>query len=201
MNSIQRQLGVMKELSQMVRDHVFRTVLKKAPKERIKEMLKTVNCNKSVETFRDGPEFGFYDLLDLVDATGIDIGISIRMRNGEEVTFYPGHNFGKTGGKNGTPREKLAARKPFEYETPAYDYSTQHGHGGVGSLAHHRRRALAVGCGGLYTQDDDDDSGIGVGFGPQLARRAAPEAAQRSTSSEDKEPEIANTAVNDCDDS
>jgi hypothetical protein len=127
----------MKELSQMVRDHVFRTVLKKAPPERIEEMLKTVKCHKSVEVFRDGAEFGFYDLLDLVDAAGIDIGLTIRVRNGEEITFYPGHNFGGTGGKNGTPREKRVAKKPYEpyvaapYVAPQHDYRAGRGRNGV----------------------------------------------------------------------
>ncbi len=120
MSAFQRQAGIMKELSQMVRDHIFRTVLRKAPKERIEEMLRSVKCHKSVEIFRDGVDFTFYDLLDLVDAAGIDIGLTIRIRDGEEVTFYPGHNFGETGGKNGTPREKRAAKKPFE--THVYDY-------------------------------------------------------------------------------
>jgi hypothetical protein len=137
MSAFQRQSGIMKELSQMVRDYVFRTVLKKAPKERIEEMLKTVKCHKSVEVFRDGSEFGFYDLLDLVDAAGIDIGLTIRVRDGEEITFYPGHNFGGTGGKNGTPQEKRAAKKPYEpyvaptYVAPQHDYRAGRGRNGV----------------------------------------------------------------------
>lgn len=150
----------------MVRDHIFRTVLKKAPKERIEEMLRSIKCHKSVEVIRGGADFSFYDLLDLVDAAGIDIGLTIRTRDGEEVTFYPGQNFGETGGKNGTPREKRAARKPYD-PTPTYDYRAQNrmaaqfgAHGSesqlpmVNHLAQH---------GGLYAQDDDDEP-----IGPKL---------------------------------
>ncbi len=143
----------------MVRDHIFRTVLKKAPKERIEEMLRSIKCHKSAASFRDGVDFSFYDLLDLVDAAGIDIGLTIRTRDGEEVTFYPGQNFGETGGKNGTPHEKRAARKPYEH-TATHDYRYQN------QLAATRARNAGsqlpmmnrfAHSGGLYAQDDDDE--------------------------------------------
>jgi len=179
MSAFQRQSGIMKEVSQMVRDYVFQTALKKAPKERIEEMLKTVKCHKSVEVFRNGTEFSFYDLLDLVDAAGIDIGITVRMRDGEEVTFYPGHNFGKTGGKNGTPREKRVAKKPYEAYTPNHDYRANRGHvTGAANPAWNRNaagRQVAGRTGGLYAQDDDNDGvdllghmdGYGQRIGPK----------------------------------
>lgn len=182
MSAFQRQGAIMKEISQMVRDHIFRTVLKKAPKERIAEMLRVVNCHKSVETFRDGPEFSFYDLLDLVDAAGIDIGFTIRMRDGEEVTFYPGHNFGKTGGKNGTPHENRVAKKPYEYENTTYDYNTNRNRrGGVAKsavaglgLVDQRAgcRHVAEGLGGVYAPEADyEDLDAVVGqIGPKLPK-------------------------------
>ncbi len=157
----------------MVRDHVFRTVLKKAPKERIEEMLKTVNCYKSVETFRHGIDFGLYDLLDLVDAAGIDIGITIRMRDGEEITFYPGHNFGKTGGRNGTPHEKRVAKKPYEYENTVYD-SRAHPRGAISAAnpgATLRYPKGVLGGSELAPDDDDADVRIGATLGPQLPPR------------------------------
>jgi hypothetical protein len=183
----------MKEVSQMVRDYVFRTALKKAPKERIEEMLKTVGCHKSVEVFRFGPEFGIHDLMDLVDAAGIDIGITIRLRDGEEVTFYPGHNFGKTGGQNGTPREKLVAKKPYEYENYANNYQANPGRNGVHTPAQTGSRAWLAGrgrgggmagCAGLYAQDDDDD--FVDAFGQQIGPK--PASASRSSSKFPTEP-------------
>lgn len=166
MSAFQRQAGIMKELSQMVRDYIFRTVLKKAPKEQIEEMLRSVKCHKAVATFRDDPEFSFYDLLDLVDAAGIDIGVTIRTRDGEEVTFFPAHNFGETGGKNGTPREKRVAKKPYEYTAPAY----QHHRGGAHQQQYYQSQQQQ---GGLYAQDDDwEDYGIGPKLPPSSA--AAP---------------------------
>ena len=157
----------------MVRDHVFRTLLKKAPKERIEEMLKTVNCYKSVETFRHGIDFGLYDLLDLVDAAGIDIGITIRMRDGEEITFYPGHNFGKTGGRNGTPHEKRVAKKPYEYDNQTYDYRA-HPQGAIAAAnpgAPLRYPKGVLGGSELAPDDDDADVRIGLRTGPQLPPR------------------------------
>ena len=179
MSAFQRQAAIMKEVSQMVRDYVFRTALKKAPKERIEEMLKTVGCHKSVEVFRFGPEFGIHDLMDLVDAAGIDIGITIRLRDGEEVTFYPGHNFGKTGDRNGTPREKRVAKKPYEYENYTHNCQANPGRNGVhtpprtGGRAWLAGRSHAVGgmagCAGLYAQDDDDE--FVDAFGQQIGPR------------------------------
>lgn len=181
MSAFQRQGNIMKEISQMVRDHIFRTVLKKAPKERIAEMLRVVNCHKSVEVFRDGPEFTFYDLLDLVDAAGIDIGFTIRMRDGEEVTFYPGHNFGKTGGENGTPHEKRVAKKPYEYQTTTYDYNTNRGRNGVAKSAvaglglvdqRTGHRHPNQGLGGVYAPEEDyeDLDAVAGQIGPKLPK-------------------------------
>ena len=167
MSAFQRQGEIMKELSQMVRDHVFRTVLKKAPKERIEEMLKTVKSYKSAEAFRYGADFGFFDLMDLVDAVGLDIGVSIRMRDGEEVTFYPGQNFGETGGEDGTLHERRVAKKPYEYENLAHDYCTYPGRNGVAKsgvaglgLVDQRasRSHLRGGLGGVYAPEEDDDN-------------------------------------------
>jgi hypothetical protein len=143
----------MKEIAQMVRDHIFQTVLKKAPKERIEELLRSVKCNKTVEVFRTGKEFSYFDLLDLLDATGIDVGMTIRMRDGEEVTFFPAHNFGETGGKPGTPWENKAAKKPYE----AYEYNrgaitTPHWHPHEGGA--HKQRLYQQG--NLYAAEDDD---------------------------------------------
>ncbi len=126
MSRYQSQNAIMKEISQMVREHVFRTVLKKASDSRIEEMLRGVNCHKTPEVFRTGKDFGLYDLLDLVDAVGIDIGFTVRMRDGEELTFFPSRNFGQTGGRNGTPREKRVATKPYESKGAAYDYRGAH---------------------------------------------------------------------------
>jgi len=171
----------MKEISQMVRDHIFRTVLKKAPKERIAEMLRSVKCHKDVEVFRNGQEFTFYDLLDLVDAAGIDIGFTIRMRDGEEVTFYPGHNFGKTGGEDGTPHEKRAAKKPYEYQNTTYDYNTNQARSGVAKsavaglgLVDQRAavRHLNRGLGGVYAPEEDyEEFDVPSGqIGPKLPK-------------------------------
>jgi hypothetical protein len=184
----------------MVRDHVFRTVLKKAPKERIEEMLKTVKCHKSVEVFRNGTEFSFYDLLDLVDAAGIDIGLTIRVRDGEEVTFFPGHNFGGTGDGNGTPRENRVAKKPYEpYVAPQHDYRAGRGRCGIHtppltpaptvtpishndnvhspeSPAWHKQRQAAMkarSAPGNFDLDDDNDDmvdGFGQQVGPSLPK-------------------------------
>lgn len=141
----------------MVRDYIFRTVLKKAPKERIEEMLAVVKCRKSVESFRNGEDFSFYDLLDLVDAVGIDIGLTIRVRGGEEVTFYPGQNFGETGGENGTPHEKRVAKKPYEPTVIAYERPARSQFHGKTSA--HNPVPLVTRLSqsnGLYAQDDDE---------------------------------------------
>ncbi len=196
MSAFQRQGEIMKELSQMVRDHVFRTVLKKAPKERIEEMLKTVKCYKSVETFRYGADFGFFDLMDLVDGVGLDIGISIRMRDGEEVTFYPGHNFGETGEESGTPHEKRVAKKPYEYENLAHDYCTYPGRNGAAKSAvaglglvdqRAGRSPLREGLGGVYAPEDDDDE-IGA-----VVQRIGPVISEHPCDS--KKPKIVNLRV------
>jgi hypothetical protein len=117
MTSFQRQSGIVKEIAQMVREHVFRTTLRDIPDPQLREMLSSVKNHKTIEIFRDGKEFAWFDLLDLVDFCGIDLGITIRMRDGEEVTFYPGHNFGETGTCAGTPQEEKVAKKPYEHRS------------------------------------------------------------------------------------
>jgi hypothetical protein len=164
MSNFARQTGIVKEVAQMVRDYIFQTTLKKAPEARIHEMLQNVKCNKPVKVFRSGKDFGYFDLLDLLDMTGIDLGLTIRLTGGEEVTFYPGHNFGETGLGLGTPQEKKAAKKPFE--SPHCGPHTPHWQNQGGAAVRRFYDEAIGGSPGLDLDDPEDDAGDDI-IGPK----------------------------------
>ena len=131
LTSYQRQAAITREVAQMVRDHLFRTVFRRAPAERIQEVLRAAKCHKTPDFMRHGTEFTFLDLLDLLDGAGVDLGLSIRTRDGQETTFWPGRNFGPTGSLDGTPHEALKATRDHDnfahaHNRGAYRHSAAH---------------------------------------------------------------------------
>jgi len=124
MSAVQRQSRVLIEVASMVRDYLFRHTFRDFSTERLEEMFR--KSTRTVEDLRVKP-ITMWDLLDLLDGGEVDLGIVIRERNGSQLTFFPGSNFGSMTSASDTPREEETAKKDFTTkkgfttETPQVD--------------------------------------------------------------------------------
>lgn len=104
----------------MIRDWFFKTVLKGVSDYTLQSLFG--GSPHALYQIRDAKAY-WHDVMRLCQATGTDMGIALRLRNGQEITFFPSVNFGsglpedriqKTRTVIIQPRPEPAAEKPAQ---------------------------------------------------------------------------------------
>jgi hypothetical protein len=129
MSAIQHQGDVLREAATMVRDYLFQNLFRHYSDEQLQEI--TRHSHKAISAIRHGSAT-MWDLMDLLEGAGIDIGLTIRTRDGEKVTFFPGVNFGPMSSGAGDGQEKKVAKKSFDTTPTAIPRSDNSNQGGKG---------------------------------------------------------------------
>jgi len=107
----QRRAAVGRKASEMVIDYFLRTEFAGLDVEQLVE--RTGFSRHIAESMLEMKNLMFQDVLQACEATGIDIGLTIRLQDGREVTFFPSQNFGI----GAAPREGRPAKAEEQKET------------------------------------------------------------------------------------
>ena len=95
MSYTQNHQQITKVVDELVRMTIDELVGPSIEKMTNQELIATFGLTEyQVGNFRRGQYSSFRDVAEVCAALGLDVGISIRNAEGEEVTFYPKNNFG-----------------------------------------------------------------------------------------------------------